>query len=143
MSKTLVTLPQITPPATINSNAALLTNIQRLKALNPKEVLAISRYCRQKELANDTSSPITTYDPATALGNIKLTQDAKAVFGNIPTGDLMYAALAIDIANCKAVYSALPLDADSLRALVANNTAVEPEDQLRRECLYLRLEIGE
>jgi hypothetical protein len=142
MSKTLVALPQIVPPPNIDSNAALLTNIARFSALNPKEKLALARYFRQKELANDSTSPITTYDPATPGGDRKLVQDAQTVFGNIPNFDLMTASLAIDWANCKAVYGALPSEVDALRALV-HDSCNRSEDELRRELLYLRMEIGE
>lgn len=142
MPMTLVSLPQITPPPNIRSNQALLTNIQRFRCCNPKEVAALQRYFRAKELANDSSSPITTYDPAVAGADQKLVQDANTVFGYIATGDLPYAALAIDWANCKAVYAALPSDVDALRALVTGS-AIRPLDDLIRENMYLRLEIGE
>jgi hypothetical protein len=54
----------------------------------------------------------------------------------------MYASLAIDWANCKAVYAALPSDVDALRALVTGS-AIRPMDDLKRELLYFRLELGE
>jgi hypothetical protein len=142
MPKTLVPLPQITPPPNINSNLALLTDISRFDALNPKEMLALEVYFRAKELANDASAPITTYDPSSEGALIKLVQDSKTVFGNIPTGDLKTASLVIDWANCKAVYAALPSEVDALRALV-HMLAERPNDELRRILLYLRMEIGE
>ncbi len=76
MPKTLVALPQITPPPNINSNNALLTNIERFAALNPRERLALQVWLRAKELANDTTSPLTNYDPATASKVMALIQDA-------------------------------------------------------------------
>ena len=144
MPKTLVSLPQITPPPNINSNASLLTDIARFEALNPKERLAMAVYFRAKELANDASSPLTNYDPDTASNRRALVQDAQTVFGNIPTGDLAIASLAIDWANSKGVYAALPSDVDALSILAGIVAFRErSEDELRRILLYLRLEIGE
>ncbi len=144
MSKTLVALPQITPPATLASNAPLLTNISRLSALNPKELLALAVYLRAKELANDGSSPLSNYDPDTVAKRNALRQDAKAMFGSIPTGDLMRASVAIDWANCKAVYNTVSSDVDALGADAGVVGFREmSEDELRRILLYLRLEIGE
>jgi len=151
MAKTLVTISQITPPPTINSNAALLTDIERLAALDPKELLAVRVYCMAKELANDTSSPLTQYDPDTASCRRALVQDAQTVFGNIPAGDLnsaIYdldrAEAAIDWANAKAVYASLPSDVDALSVLAGVVAFRErSEDELRRILLYLRLELGE
>lgn len=144
MAKTLSTLPQITPPPTVESNRALLNNISKLSALNPNERLALSVYCRAKELANDASSPLTNYDPDTDSNLRALVQDAKTVFGSIPTGDLPRAALAIDIANAKAVYASLPTDVDTLSALQGVVTLrTFSEDELKRMATYLRLEIGE
>ena len=144
MPKTLVALPQITPPPNINSNAQLLTDIARLEALNPKERMAIAVWLRAKELANDASSPLTNYDPATTINVIRLIQDAKTVFGNIPTGDLPRASLAIDWANCTSVFGATPSEVDLLRAVANINLLVDrPEDELVRILLYLRMEIGE
>lgn len=143
-NKILVNLPQIVPPPNINSNASLLTDIERFAALNPKEMMALQVWLRAKELANDASSPLTTYDPATALGMMKLIQDTQTVFGNIPTGDLKRASLAIDWANCKAVFASLATDVDALRASSNINLIVDKsEDELLRMMLYLRLEIGE
>lgn len=144
MSKLLVPLPQITPPPVINSNAALLTNISRLDALNPKELLALSVYFRAKELANDSTSPISGYDPDTQANRIALKQAAQTVFGNIPDGDLRRAMVAIDWANALAVYGALSSDVDVLSALPGVVAFRElSEDELRRIAAYLRLEIGE
>lgn len=144
MSKTLVSLPQITPPPTLASNAALLTNIARLAALNPKELLALSVYFRAKELANDTSAPLTNYDPDVAVKLTALQQDAKAMFGSIPTGDLHRAAVAVDWANSKAVYAALSSDVDALGALQGVATLrTLSEDELKRIAAYLRLELGQ
>jgi hypothetical protein len=144
MSKTLVSLPQITPPPNINSNAALLTDIARFAALNPRERMALQVWLRAKELANDTTSPLTNYDPATASNVMNLIQDAQAVMGNIPVGDLDIAALAIDWANCKSVFASLSSDVDTLRASANMGLLSEiSQDRLRRIMLYLRLEIGE
>ena len=150
MAKTLVSLPQITPTPNINSNAALLTDIERMAALNPKELLAVRVYCRAKELANDTDSPLTQYDPDTASCRRALVQDSQTVFGNIPAGDLNSAIgdldraeAVIDWANAKAVYASLPSDVDSLSVLTGVVDFRErSEDELRRILLYLRLEIG-
>jgi hypothetical protein len=139
---TLVALPQITPPPTRVSNAALLTNIAALHALNPREMKALRVYVRMKEVANDASSPLTGYDPATEGAITALFQDAKAVYGSIPIGDLPYAALAVDIANCKAVYGALSYDVNTLRGLLGR-LVDRTEDELDRAAAYLRLEIGE
>jgi len=144
MPKTLVALPQITPPPNINSNNALLTNISRMAALNPKERMAMQVYFRALELANDTSAPLTTYDPTTQTGRIKLKQDATTVFGNIPTDDLKIASAVIDWANCKAVFASLSSDVDTLMAQAGVLGFVEwNELDLLRIMLYLRLEIGE
>jgi hypothetical protein len=137
MSMTLVALPQITPPPNRESNAALLQNIAVLSALNPKERLALAVYFRAKELANDTTNPLTNYDPA-IVGDV---QDAKTVMGSIPVGDLPIVALAIDWANSKSVYAALPSDVDTLRGLLGH-LARRDDDELRRILLYLRLEIA-
>jgi hypothetical protein len=144
MPKTLVSLPQITPPPNINSNAALLTDISRFAALNPKERLALQVWLRAKELANDGSSPLSNYDPATASKVMALIQDANTVFGHIPVGDLEIASLAIDWANCKAVFASLSTDVDTLRN--SSNMGLLSEmtnEDLRRALLYLRMEIGE
>lgn len=144
MPKTLVSLPQITPPPNINSNAALLTNIARFAALNPKERLVLQVWLRAKELANDTTSPLTTYDPATAGAVMKLIQDANTVFGHIPLGDLPLASLAIDWANCKSVYASLSSDVDTLRAGANMGLLSDTSNEnLMRMMMYLRLEIGE
>jgi hypothetical protein len=143
MAKTLVSLPQITVP-TIANRQPLETNIARLSALNPKEILALAVYFRAKELANDTSSPLTKYDPDVQSKRIALKQDAATIFGPIPKGDLALASLAIDWANSKAVYGALSSDVDTLTGLAGVVGFREwPEDDLRRILLYLRLEIGE
>jgi hypothetical protein len=143
-NKILVSLPQITPPPKINSNAALLTDISRFLALNPKEMLAFAVYFRAKELANDASSPLTNYDPDVAADRSALVQDAKTVFGNIPARDLRAASLAIDWTNSKAVYAALPSDVDAISVLDGVKSFRErSEDELRRILMYLRLEIGE
>ena len=142
MAITLIALPQITPPPTRESNAALLTNIEALKCLNPREQKALRVYCRMKELANDASSPLTNYDPAVEANRTALFQDSKAVFGNIPTGDLPLAGLAVDIANCKAVYGALSYDVNTLRGLLGQMVD-KTDDELDRAAAYLRLEIGE
>lgn len=143
-NKILVSLPQITPPPNINSNNALLTDIARFEVLNPKERLAFAVYFRAKELANDSSSPLTNYDPDTAANRRALVQDSQTVFGNIPTGDLAIASLAIDWANSKAVYAALPSDVDAISVLDGVKSFRErSEDELRRILLYLRMEIGE
>jgi hypothetical protein len=138
----LVPLPQIIPPPNIRSNQALLTNISALRACDPKELLALARYFRQKELANDSSAPITTYDPSVPGADQKLVQDATTVFGYIAEHDLMLASVAIDWANCTAVYPSLPNDVDVLLQLVKGSMN-RPIDDLKRELLYLRLEIGE
>lgn len=144
MPKTLVALPQITPPPDINSNNALLTNIERFAALNPKERMVLQVWLRAKELANDTTTPLTNYDPATASSVMNLIQDAKTVTGNIPCGDLKIASLAIDWANCKAVYGALSSDVDTLRNSPNIGLLSEmSEEDLLRAMIYLRLEIGE
>jgi hypothetical protein len=143
MPKTLVSLPQITPPPNINSNAALLTDISRFAALNPKERLALQVWLRAKELANDTTSPLTNYDPATASKVMALIQDANTVLGHIPVGDLAIASLAIDWANCKEVFASLSTDVDTLRN--GSNMGLLSEmsnEDLQRAILYMRLEIG-
>jgi hypothetical protein len=143
MSKTLIALPQITTP-TISARLPLETDIARLSALNPRELLALAVYLRAKELANDSSSPLTKYDPDTLAARILLKQDATTIFGPLPTGDLMRASVAIDWANCKAVYGAISSDVDTLGALAGVVAFREwTEDDLRRILLYLRLEIGE
>ena len=138
----LVSMPQIVPPANIRSNQQLLQNISTLRALDPKELLALARYFRQKELANDTTNPITTYDPSIAGADQKLVQDATAVFGYIAEHDLLCAGVAIDWQNCVNVFPSLSNDVDVLLALV-HESKERPIDDLRRELLYLRLEIGE
>jgi len=144
MSKTLVTLSQIVPPPNINSNANLLTNIERFAALNPKERLALQVWLRAKELANDATDPLSNYDPATASKVMNLIQDANTVFGNIPTGDLPRASLAIDWFNCKTVFAGLSSDVDTLRAGTNMGLLSEqPDDCLIRMMMYLRLEIGQ
>jgi 4'-phosphopantetheinyl transferase EntD len=143
MSKTLIALPQITTP-TIAARLPLETDIARLSALNPRELLALAVYLRAKELANDASYPLTKYDPDTLAARILLKQDATTIFGPLPTGDLMRASVAIDWANCKAVYGAISSDVDTLGALAGVVAFREwTEDDLRRILLYLRLEIGE
>jgi hypothetical protein len=143
MSKTLIALPQITTP-TIAARLPLETDIARLSALNPRELLALAVYLRAKELANDSSSPLTKYDPDTLAARILLKQDATTIFGPLPTGDLMRASVAIDWANCKAVYGAISSDVDTLGALAGVVAFREwTEDDLRRILLHLRLEIGE
>jgi hypothetical protein len=144
MPKTIVPLPQIIPPPNINSNAALLTNIARFEALNPKERMAMQVYFRCKELQNDTSSPLQNYNPDIQTGRIALKQDASTVFGNIPCGDLPLASAVIDWANCKAVYAAIPSEVDAIMALPGVLGFVEwSVEDLHRILLYLRLEIGE
>ena len=143
MSKTLIALPQITTP-TIAARLPLETDIARLSALNPRELLALAVYLRAKELANDASHPLTKYDPDTLAARILLKQDATTIFGPLPTGDLMRASVAIDWANCQAVYGAISSDVDTLCALAGVVAFREwTEDDLRRILLYLRLEIGE
>ena len=143
MSKTLIALPQIKTP-TIAARLPLETDIARLSALNPRELLALAVYLRAKELANDGSSRLTKYDPDTLAARILLKQDATTIFGPLPTGDLMRASVAIDWANCSAVYGAIPSDVDALGALDGVVGFREwSEDDLRRILLYLRLEIGE
>jgi hypothetical protein len=143
MAKTLVALPQITTP-TIANRLPLETDISRLSALNPKELLALAVYLRAKELNNDTSSPLTKYDPDVQSKRIALKQDATTIFGPLPTGDIPRASVAIDWANCKSVYSAISSDVDVLGALAGVVAFREwSEDDLRRILLYLRLEIGE
>lgn len=142
MAITLIALPQITPTPTRESNAALLTNIEALKCLNPREQKALRLYVRAKELANDGSSPLTNYDPATVRNIDALFQDAKTVFGNIPSGDMPLACLAVDISNCKAVYGALSYDVNTLRGLLGQ-IVDRSDDELDRAAAYLRLEIGE
>ena len=143
MSKTLIALPQITTP-TIAARLPLETDIARLSALNPRELLALAVYLRAKELANDSSSPLTKYNPDTLAARILLKQDATTIFGPMPTGDLMRASVAIDWANCKAVYGAISSDVDTLGALAGVVAFREwTEDDLRRILIYLRLEIGE
>ena len=143
MSKTLIALPQITTP-TIAARLPLETDIARLSALNPRELLALAVYLRAKELANDASYPLTKYDPDTLAARILLKQDATTIFGPLPTGDLMRASVAIDWANCQAVYGAISSDVDTLGALAGVVAFREwTEDDLRRILLYLRLEIGE
>lgn len=143
MSSTMrmIPLPQIIPPPNIRSNQALLQNISTLRACNPKQLLALARYFRQKELANDTTAPLTNYDPSTPGADQKLVQDAMTVFGYIAEGDLMLASVAIDWENCKSVYAALPNDIDTLLKLIPDSQN-RPIDDLRRELLYLRLELG-
>jgi hypothetical protein len=144
MPKTLVALAQITPPPNINSNAALLTDIERFAALNPKERMALQVWLRAKELANDSTDPLTTYDPAVAGNLMKLIQDANTVFGQIPEGDLARASLVIDWFNCKTVYAALSSDVDTLRNSPNMGLLSEmSNDDLLRAMLYLRLEIGQ
>lgn len=137
-------MAQITPTPTRASNESLLTNISRLASLNPRERLALKVYLMAKELANDGTSPLTTYDPDTDSKVSALVQDSKTVFGSIPTGDIATALLAIDWANCKAVYGALSTDVDTLltKAGVARLREYS-EDELVRMAAYLRLEIGE
>ena len=142
MPKNLTALPQITPPPTRSSNDALLTDIAAFRGLNPREALAARVYFRMKELANDGSSPLTNYDPATPGNITALFQDSKTVLGSIPVGDLSYASLAIDWANSKAVYGALPSEVDAIRALLGN-LVTRTDDELHRAAMYLRLEIGE
>ena len=143
MSKTLIALPQITTP-TIAARLPLETDIARLSALNPMELLALAVYLRAKELANDASYPLTKYDPDTLAARILLKQDATTIFGPLPTGDLMRASVAIDWANCQAVYGAISSDVDTLGALAGVVAFREwTEDDLRRILLYLRLGIGE
>lgn len=143
MSKTLVSLPQITPPPTIESNSALLTNIARFAALNPKEQLALRVWLNAKELANDSTSPLTTYDPATASKVMALIQAANTVFGHIPVGDLDLAALVIDWANCKEVFASLPSEVDSLRNSANMGLLSEmTNEDLKRAILFLKMEIG-
>lgn len=143
MSKTLIALPQITTP-TIAARLPLETDIARLSALNPRERLALAVYLRAKELANDASHPLTKYDPDTLAARILLKQDATTIFGPLPTSDLMLASLAIDWANCQAVYGAISSDVDTLGALAGVVDFREwTGDDLRRILLYLRLEIGE
>ena len=137
----MIPLPQIIPPPNIRSNQALLQNISTLRACNPKQLLALARYFRQKELANDTTAPLTNYDPSTPGADQKLVQDAMTVFGYIAEGDLMLASVAIDWENCKSVYAALPNDIDTLLKLIPDSQN-RPIDDLRRELLYLRLELG-
>ena len=143
MSKTLIALPQIKTP-TIAARLPLETDIAGLSALNPRELLALAVYLRAKELANDGSPRLTKYDPDTLAARILLKQDATTIFGPLPTGDLMRASVAIDWANCSAVYGAIPSDVDALGALDGVVGFREwSEDDLRRILLYLRLEIGE
>lgn len=143
MPKTLVSLPQITPPPDINSNNALLNNISNFSALNPKEKMVLQVWLRAKELASDTTAPLTNYDPATASNVMNLIQDANTVFGNIPFGDLKTASLAIDWANCKEVYASLSNDVDTLRNSPNIGLLSEiSEEDLLRALLYLRLEIA-
>jgi 4'-phosphopantetheinyl transferase EntD len=143
MSKTLIALPQITTP-TIAARLPLETDIARLSALNPRELLALAVYLRAKELAHDASYPLTKYDPDTLAARILLKQHATTIFGPLPTGDLMRASVAIDWANCQAVYGAISSDVDTLGALAGVVAFREwTEDDLRRILLYLRLEIGE
>lgn len=141
MPKTLVALPQITPPPTLNSNAALLTNISRFNALNPEEKLALRVYFLATELANQATNPITTYNPTVSGATEKLVQDAQTVYGTIPTCDLETAALVIDWANAKAVFGGLSSDVDTLRQLVLH-MAARSNDELNRIILYLRQEMG-
>ena len=143
MSKTLIALPQIKTP-TIAARLPLETDIAGLSALNPRELLALAVYLRAKELANDGSSRLTKYDPDTLSARILLKHDATTIFGPLPTGDLMRASVAIDWANCSAVYGAIPSDVDALGALAGVVGFREwSEEDLRRILLYLRLEIGE
>ena len=143
MAKTLIALPQITTP-TIANRLPLETDISRLSALNPKELLALAVYLRAKELANDASSPLTKYDPDTLANRIALKQDATTIFGPLPTGDIPRASVAIDWQNCQAVYRTISSDVDVLGALAGVVAFREwSEDDLRRILLYLRLEIGE
>lgn len=144
MAKTLVSLPQITPPPTTYSNNALLTNISRMRALNPKERMAMQVYFRAKELANDSSSPLTQYDPDVASKRTALVQDSKTVFWPIAEDDLRIAAAVIDWANAKAVFASLSSDVDTIMGLPGVLGFVEfSQDELLRMMLYLRLEIGE
>ena len=56
----------------------------------------------------------------------------------------MRASVAIDWANCSAVYGSISSDVDALGALAGVVAFREwTEDDLRRILLYLRLEIGE
>ncbi len=143
MPKTLVAISQITPPPNINSNAALLTDIARFEALNPRERLALQVWLRAKTLANDTDNPLTNYDPATASNVMALIQDANTVFGNIPTGDLCRADLVIDWYICKALVAGTSSDVDDLRNGTNMGLLSEmSEDALMRANLYLKLEIG-
>ena len=144
MAKTLVALPQITPPPTTYSNNALLTNISRFRALNPKERMAMQIYFRAKELANDTTAPLTNYDPDVASKRAALIQDAATMFRAIAVDDLKIASCAIDWANAKSVYGALPSDVDTLMGLAGVLGFVEySEDEMLRAMIYLRLELGE
>jgi hypothetical protein len=149
MAKTLVAINQITPPATIANQQPLLTNVARLSALNPKELLALAVYFRATELAHDTSSPLTNYDPTASGATLKtnltnLIQDAQALAGNIAKDDVMRASVAVDWQNAKTVYGSLASDVDTLASTAAVQVLRElSEDQLRRILLYLRLEIGE
>lgn len=138
---TLLALPQIVTPATRSSNDALLSNIAAFNALNAREKLALSVYFMARQLQQNAVSPTAQYDPDVAAKVQTLVQDAEAVMGNIPTGDLDSASVAICFSNALSPFPATPTDIDTLRDLV-KDLCNHSEEELRRICLYLRLEIG-
>lgn len=143
-NKTLTVMAQVTPPPKIDTNRQLLSNISALAALNPKELMALAIYFRCKELANDSSSPLSNYDPVTFSKVLNLVQDSKTFLGNVPVGDLVKAGVAIDWNNCYSVYAAIGTDVETIRGLTNMSYLVAlSEDEMRRILLYLRLEIGE
>ena len=148
--KTLAIISQVTPPATLASNATTLANVSALAALNPKDLLALQVFLRTIELANDSSSPVTTYNlgsgsnAAIVTAAQKLIQDAKTYMGQIPVGDLRRVSAAIDWNNAKAVSAGISTDVDTLRNMYGMSQIVDlSEDEMVRILLYLRLEIGE
>ena len=138
MGKPLVRITPITVPATINSNQNLLADISAVDALNPKEKVALSVYCRAAELFADGN--VTIYNPATVAGRIQLAQDTNCYFGHIPCKDIENARVAIDWNNAQQAGAALPADVDLLRALLSD-FAERPIDELIRMATFMRLEL--
>lgn len=101
-------------------------------------------YFRAKELANDTTAPLTQYDPDVASKRTALVQDAATVFRAIAEDDVKIASAVIDWANCRAVYASLPSDVDTIMGLPGVLGFAEFSlDELVRMLAYLRLELGE
>lgn len=164
-NKTLVSLVPVTVPPTLLSNANLLTNISRLQALNPVELLVLSILFKTIQLAVSTDVPsnITTYQ-LVSLSNAtkttaqivtaaqKLIQDAKCVMGSIPVGDFERVDTALDYeAAVEAVTlkgaTALVTDVDDLVNKMSqtgfNALKDLTVDELKRIKKYLALQLEE